>query len=448
MKFAKLFQQVLAEEEIPEEWKDRAIQYKKLKKRINKVVEELENIGISKDDVIFDYDLEIVKSEIHPHLKLKISPLQKTLIIDKLNDLNYNYQIKSLKLKEIKNDDNDIDDNDDNESYNNLSIISSLSSNSSIDSSILSAINPFDDSAPFYELKISLLEDTKFFQILYEEIEDLNKFKTEKEAEISSEVEIIASEISHVTIPKMKKTDLYIWREIFQYYIESEIFFSTIEKKAGSVDINLSKERFFKFLKLIENSKIVNKFHQKDSIIVFQEFKNLNFQIMKISNYQNFNTLAVTKILKKFDKQTQLSSKNIFPELIINTNKINILNGSIATDICFIISNKLLTIVPQIDDYLCPICCSIAFKPIRLKCGHLFCIRCLVKLRRKNEDKCPLCRNECLLSLTSDDLDLAQMNYMKTYFPKEVKEKEMENSREILQEQHVIDPDGKACIIM
>lgn len=445
MKFAKVFQQVLAEEEIPEEWKDKAIQYKKLKKRINKVVEELENIGVSKDDVIFDYDLEIVKSEIHPHLKLKISPLQKTLILDKLENLNYNYQIKNLKIKEIENDSNN--DNESNKSINSSSS-SALSIHSSINSSVISAINPFDDSEPFYELKISLLEDTKFFQILYEEVEGLNKFKTEKEAEITSEVEIIASEVSHVTIPKMKKTDLYVWREIFQYYIESEIFFSTIEKKAGSVDINLSKERFLKFLKLIDNSKVINKFHQKESIIAFQEFKNLNFQIMKISNYQNFNTMAVTKILKKFDKQTQLTSKNIFPELIINSNEINILNGSIATDICFIISKNLLTIVPQIDDYLCPICCSIAFKPIRLRCGHLFCIRCLVKLRRKNEDKCPLCRNECLLSLTSDDLDLAQMNYMKIYFPKEVKEKEMENSREILQEQHVIDPDGKACIIM
>ncbi|KAG0680162.1 hypothetical protein C6P40_002979 [Pichia californica] len=421
MKFAKVFQQVLTEEEIPEDWKDRAIQYKKLKKRINKVVEELENIGISKDEVKFNYNLEMIKSEIHPHLQIKISPFQKNLIVDKLNELNYQYEINPLKIEEIDND--------------------------SI--SIKSAINPFDDSKPFYELKISLLEDTKFFQILYDEIEDLNKFKTEKEAEISNKVELIANEVSHVTIPKMKRTDLYVWREIFQYYIENEIFFSTIERKAGIVDINQSKKRFIKFLKNIEDSKIIEKFHQKDSIIAFNKFKKLNFQILKISNYQNFNMIAVTKILKKFDKQTQLtSSKTIFPKLILINNEINILNGSIAKDICFIISTKLLTIVPQIDDYLCPICCSIAYKPIRLKCGHLFCIRCLVKLRRRNEDKCPLCRNECLLSLTSEDLDIAQMNYMKMYFPKEVREKEIENSREILEEQHVIDPNAKACVIM
>lgn len=443
MKFAKVFQQVLVEEHMPEEWKDRAIQYKKLKKRINKVVAELESIGISKEDVVFSYDLEIVMSEIHPHLKVKISPLEKTLIMDRLESLNYNYEIVPLKITELDSIRTNGGDGDAGSQSN-----ADLQSIDASSASVISAINPFDDSKPFYELKISLLEDTKFFQVLYDEIEDLNRFKTEQEAVIANEIETIAHEVSHVTVPKMKKTDLYVWREIFQYYIESEIFFSTTEKKAGSVDIKQSKERYYKFLKMVEDSKVLHKFHQKESIAAFNEFRDLNFQIMKISNYQAFNSLAVTKILKKFDKQTQLSSKNIFPELIISSNEMNILNGSIATDICLIISTKLLTIVPQIDDYLCPICCSIAFKPIRLRCGHLFCIRCLVKLRRKHEDKCPLCRNECLLSLTTDDLDVAQMNYMRMYFPKEVREKEMENSREILEEQHFIDPNSKACTIM
>lgn len=441
MKFAKVFQQVLAEEQMPEEWKERAIQYKKLKKRINKVVAELESIGISKEDVVFHYDLEMVKSEIHPHLQVKISPLEKTLIMDRLSSLDYNYEIVPLKLRELNAGGRDstvpaVDVED----------VQSVAASSA--ASVLSAVNPFDDSGPFYELKISLLEDTKFFQVLYDEIEDLNRFRTEQEAEIANNVEAIAHEVSYATVPKMKKTDLYVWREVFQYYIECEIFFSTAEKKAGSVDIGQSKERYLKFLQMVEDSRVLHKFHQKESVLAFGEFKSLNFQIMKISNYQTFNSLAVTKILKKFDKQTQLSSKDIFPELIISSNEMNILNGSIATDICLVISSKLLTIVPQIDDYLCPICCSIAFKPIRLRCGHLFCIRCLVKLRRKHEDKCPLCRNECLLALTTDDLDVAQMNYMKMYFPKEVREKELENSREILEEQHVIDPNSKACLIM
>ena len=107
MKFAKLFQQVLTDEGIPEEWKERAIQYKKLKKRINKVVEEFEKIGISKDDVKFNYDIELSCCEIHPHLKINISPFQRELIVDKLEELEYDYEIIPLKVKEIEEGEED-----------------------------------------------------------------------------------------------------------------------------------------------------------------------------------------------------------------------------------------------------------------------------------------------------------------------------------------------------
>lgn len=39
------------------------------------------------------------------------------------------------------------------------------------------------------------------------------------------------------------------------------------------------------------------------------------------------------------------------------------------------IGENLLPIIPHIDDYACLICTNIAFKPIRLSCGHLFCVR-------------------------------------------------------------------------
>ncbi|GMM27849.1 hypothetical protein DAMA08_005650 [Martiniozyma asiatica (nom. inval.)] len=419
MKFAKLFQEVLTSEHLPEEWLSKAIKYKQLKKRINKVVNELESIGVSKDDMIFTYNIELVRTEIRPKLKMNISPLLKSVITEKLDILGYEYFINVIKVKEV-------DDNC---------------------STVESAVNPFDEK-PYYELTISLIEDSKFFQILYEEIEGLNEFKELKEKEITDNVQQIASNVSTVTSPALKKSDLYVWRQIFQMYIESEIFFSTIEKNAGDVNVNLSKERYTKFLQQIAQTNIISNFKHKDSAKAFYDFKLMNDEILKVSNYQIFNTMAVTKILKKFDKQTHLTSKNIFPNLVVNAAEINILKGSIAKDICYIISNQLLSIVPQIDDYLCPICCAVAFKPIRLSCNHLFCVRCLVKLRRNQEDKCPLCREPCLLSLTANDLDISQMNYLRLYFPKEVKEKEKENDREIISEQYGRSANDKQCIIM
>lgn len=39
------------------------------------------------------------------------------------------------------------------------------------------------------------------------------------------------------------------------------------------------------------------------------------------------------------------------------------------------IGDNILPIIPHVDDYSCVICTSLAFKPIRLSCGHLFCVR-------------------------------------------------------------------------
>ena len=39
------------------------------------------------------------------------------------------------------------------------------------------------------------------------------------------------------------------------------------------------------------------------------------------------------------------------------------------------LTETLLPIIPHIDDYSCVICTSLAFKPIRLRCSHLFCVR-------------------------------------------------------------------------
>jgi E3 ubiquitin-protein ligase BAH len=49
MKFAKKLQQTLEEEDIPQEWRTAAIQYKALKKCITKVVNELEEYGLEKE---------------------------------------------------------------------------------------------------------------------------------------------------------------------------------------------------------------------------------------------------------------------------------------------------------------------------------------------------------------------------------------------------------------
>lgn len=74
---------------------------------------------------------------------------------------------------------------------------------------------------------------------------------------------------------------------------------------------------------------------------------------------------------------------------------------------------------------------SVAWRPIRLACSHVFCVRCLIKAQKKKMDSCPLCRHPTAVrSATALNLDEGLQNFLKLYFPQEIKEKKRENERE------------------
>lgn len=131
----------------------------------------------------------------------------------------------------------------------------------------------------------------------------------------------------------------------------------------------------------------------------------------------------------------------------------------------------LLPIIPHIDDYACVICTGIAFKPIRLQCGHLFCVRCLVKMQKRGKGNCPMCRAptvlsadrcQCCVLLTcpacanirtfrdAANVDWALLNFMKDWFPLEAREKLQQNEKEAAEEhmQELGFNPGQGCILM
>lgn len=99
------------------------------------------------------------------------------------------------------------------------------------------------------------------------------------------------------------------------------------------------------------------------------------------------------------------------------------------------IGENLLPIIPHIDDYACLICTNIAFKPIRLSCGHLFCVRCLVKMQKRGQGHCPMCRAPNVLSADRSNVDWALLNFMQDWFPVESKQKLRQNEKEVAEEE-------------
>ncbi|KAG5357446.1 Transcriptional regulator of form adherence 3 [Yarrowia sp. C11] len=294
------------------------------------------------------------------------------------------------------------------------------------------------------KMVIQLQSDSEFFHMLMKELQDLDDLKSSLKKTFEAEVLDLAKEISTVASPGTKRSDMYRWREIFQLYIEAGIFFSDHEAMAGPTNSVQAKERLQWFWDQLQKQSLVTGFKNKRSRKAFVDFWNLNSELVKNHVYQELNQTAITKILKKFDKQTALTSRQSFPPFIAAGP-----NGtaSLAKTMMFVMSERLLSLVPQIDDYLCPICSSIAVKPIRLSCNHVFCVRCLVKLQRKGEDRCPLCRELNVLEADESNLDEAHLKYLKLYFPKEAKAKQLENEKEITAEQFQNINNAK-CVIM
>lgn len=395
-------------------------------------------------------------------------------------------------------------------------------------------------------IEIHLESDSIFFHMLMSELKSLDQFNHDQEEHLTDEVDQLRFALTSLVDPKVRKSDMYIWRELFKEYMSSNIFFATLESDHGEHDVDTARRKLIHFAaralgfnstaqmlsalgmdpatnlgatanstnskELLEierastakiesvlakffnstdtisglikgssatpstgGSKILAKlrqnhlsgirgdrknliaqFQNRDSYASFRRFWTLNTALLRVLQFQAMNRLALTKILKKFDKQTALDARVSFPGFLGLDSlaksplpaSVPFLSHSLAKSICFVITERLLPVTPQIDDFLCPICLSVAFKPIRLDCTHVFCVRCLIQLQRAREDKCPMCRQNVVLKADELNLDKEHLEFLKLYFPKETKIKQQEMEKQIVDEQMSHLKQSGECAVM
>ncbi|KAI5956630.1 hypothetical protein KGF57_003422 [Candida theae] len=507
MKFAKTLERTLAED-IPEEWVEAAIKYKALKKTINKVVDELQFLGLEqnklklilndkvvdideRDDsstgpsnpVIAEYTLTKPSPDSHtikPMLKITLDFSHEELSSDKINQICH--EIKE-KIEGLLNEDESEADEEKiielTEDEGELKIVSSREGSLSppmspqsphtsppllasegegegeregevergnISDSMGGAVGGnnggdgihnkldrlvLDDDHKRREIYIMLNSDSKFFKMLEEELEALDTLRKEEESKIIEEVQNVAQAVS---LMKDKKSELYKWRELFRLYLDSEVYFKYNDVDHGQRDSDQIQQHLTEFMDHVNKTGILTQFKKKQSIEAYNQFVQMNIHLLKMLQFQTINTEALRKILKKFDKQTSLHIQDVYPKLI-SSDHIFVSGKSLARSVCYIMQTSVLELIPQLDDYSCPICTNIAYKPIRLSCGHLFCVSCLVKMKQRERVDCPLCRRQnAVLEADSSNLDLEAMQMMKKYFPVEIKEKLKERDQERYQE--------------
>ncbi|KAL0575704.1 hypothetical protein V5O48_006264 [Marasmius crinis-equi] len=292
------------------------------------------------------------------------------------------------------------------------------------------------------------------------------------------------------------KSDLYSWREILRLYVEAEVFEGVGEAHRGENSVDESERRLKVFAERVGQRGLGDgrELKLKQSRDALQTFLELNMFILNIKKFQVANAEATRKILKKHAKRTALRLPDVessstttkspasfklqeqlagvlFPQLRVadisdldldsthpnskalttmGTHAMSYAFASLPRILVQAMGETLLPVIPHIDDYSCAICTSIAFKPIRLNCGHLFCVRCLVKMQKRGQGDCPMCRAPTVLVADRSNVDWALLNFMSDWFPIESRDKLKQSEKEAMEEQLQewgVDPDSK-CVIM
>lgn len=444
MKFGHSFKEALQGETYPQHWVDKAIPYGQLKKLLGKVREELTRNGYDPDTLhrlLADHNAEYRLRLENSHIlrpKLVVRPSASTTC------LRSDTAPKLLMAGEPSTP---------------ASAPANAFPEPSSSFSFVPQENPTSSPKTLAQAQdagwvdIPLDSDTKFFNILQTDVVELDSLQTQERQSMNDGIHLLGDDIARLARPRkgviqFAKSDLYRWREIFELYLAAQIFFSTTETATGPRDSEKARKQLVWFQDEVSKRQLLQKFKLKASAEAYTRFLELNATLLKNYKFQELNRTAVTKIIKKFDKQTSLGVKAEFPKAMSSA---PFIAGSIAKDICSQMACEVLSRVPQIVDYTCTICYSICWLPVRLDCDHMFCIRCMIKMQNRNKELCPLCRAKTVLSATEAHIDWKLMSYMEKWFPKETKEKqrynELERRRELLGEAYIDTNDGP-CIVM
>ncbi|KAJ3045415.1 hypothetical protein HDV00_010285 [Rhizophlyctis rosea] len=298
-------------------------------------------------------------------------------------------------------------------------------------------VNDANDEA---EVKLTLKMDHKFFQELAASVNAVAEFEKQKKAAFEDKLEELSKALTEASSPYGK--DMYAWRNILAAYMDSEIW---LVDHAKDRPVAGSRNMLQEFGKRVSENRMDSKLKGRSSQKALECFFEVNQELLRVRQFDEINHTAVYKILKKHDKRTLLTASSSFPMLSSHT----FFTNNLARMLVFTVCERLQTVVPQVDDFACPICQDVTWKPIRLECQHVFCVRCLVKAQLRKVKNCPVCRREnAVEKACADNLDVARMNFLKLYFPREVKQKTDDSSRERAEEDYGRLVKAGECVVM
>lgn len=322
MKFGHVFKETLKREGFPPDWVESAISYSQLKKCINRLTRELAELGLDPQTLkqllkqVEDYKatkpdevrpLEYLLSEEEEaaektrhdrHERYKSFHPKLVFYVDEatgeLDSAHLNEETKQkLQLLAL---DNDL-------SNSRIVELPSPVSKASVEDPLASpmTLSTTTGRRPGYRtVEVPLTSDSEFFSKLAAELSGLEQLQEKEEKRMHGEIGELGKQIAHLTNPdrRANKKLISVWRQIFQIYLESDIFFGTTETDHASHDAEKAAERFELFASKIANEGLVDKFKKPENLKALNTFMHLNREILQGLRFGEINRTAMLKILK------------------------------------------------------------------------------------------------------------------------------------------------------
>lgn len=434
MKFGRDFQEDLEKGEYPQEWIDSAIPYRKLKKCIKMVQRELRGLGLDHETLLRLYqpnskavleaqaqDTQFLQYTFQdgdartftPKLTIALDPRDGSPMDAWLSpDTRRHLRDLAIFQHMAAGDDH-------------LDVAASLVEQRKASVANVQGLGHAQD---IEIVEIPLTADSEFFRMLRREMAKLEQLQGRQQEQLKQQIHQLGWELAAMKASSSKdkkaKANIEAWREIFRLYTESQIFFSSHEQDAGARDVDHAQKQLQLFSSQLAKQHGLTVKLDGNAKAALDRFLRINLNLLQFLRFQHMNRTALAKIMKKFDKRTALPAQESLPKSLTQA---PFIARDLAKATTFTISEELLTLIPALDDYLCPICFSVSFKPVRLRCQHVFCIRCLVVMQRAEQDHCPLCREPTVLEASSLNMDKKLQTFLKANFPTETKAKQREN---------------------
>ncbi|EMD00210.1 hypothetical protein BAUCODRAFT_21852 [Baudoinia panamericana UAMH 10762] len=484
MKFGHEYQKALANEGFPEQWRGSAIDYKYLKKCIKKVHHEMEDLGLDANTIhhlseplddtmkarpIVRLDgfysaaqphLDTIVEEFTPQLRILVdaktgTPLDATLTSEtkqSLRKLARHERIFAGRQAHLgRHAVHEIHGNAHDSSDGRKSPLTTETSD-----------------AKWIEVPLSSARS--FFDLLAPKLDQLEELREAETRKLEADVLNLGDAVEDVVEPvregfeakrDVSYRDLYFWREMFRLYVENPVFYSPTEQNRGGFTYADARKRLESYDQKLRATGLYAKLKTPQAKRAAKQFFDLNVDILKIMHFQEMNAQAMRKILKKFDKRTHLEGKLFlktlqtkYPALLPPSNRSAVggaagFANSIARDMHAELSSKVLSIVPQLDDWNCPVCMDMAWRPVNLGCcqSH-FCIRCVIKMQDDGMVRCPTCNAETVVMANGTNIDFEAMDFLEKYFPMEVKRRQRDNEKASLERQYGEAFTKPGCLVM